>query len=187
MKVLYFDTETTGLDPKRQDIIQIAGIIEIDGNIEEEFMFTCQPFSYENISPAALNVHGYTEEDLKKFESPQKMYIDLKKIFSKYIDKYNRNDKFVPAGQNVKFDIDFLSEFFKKNDDQYFGSWMQWQSIDLLSLTTILKYLGKIDVANFKLETIADAFGIKFNAHDALEDIRTTRILIKKIISDHIK
>ena len=30
-KVLWLDIETTGLDPERHGIVQIAGIIEIDG------------------------------------------------------------------------------------------------------------------------------------------------------------
>ena len=108
MKVNHFDTETTGLDAVKNDIIQIAGIIEIDGEVMEEFHFKCQPHSYENISPQALKINGYTVEQLKTFEDPHVIHKKLVDIFSKYIDKYDREDKFYPAGQNIRFDMGFL-------------------------------------------------------------------------------
>ena len=42
-KIFYFDTETTGLDPKRHDIIQLAYIVEINGEVKEEGEFKLQP------------------------------------------------------------------------------------------------------------------------------------------------
>jgi uncharacterized protein YprB with RNaseH-like and TPR domain len=35
--ILFIDIESTGLDPKRNGIIQIAGIIEINGEVKEKF------------------------------------------------------------------------------------------------------------------------------------------------------
>ena len=187
MKVCYFDTETTGLDSIKNDIIQIAGIIEIDKKVEHEFVFTCQPFSYENISQEALDVHGMSVDDIKEFDKPQVVYKNLINLFSQYINRYDRNDKFYPAGQNVRFDIDFLRQFFIKNRDKYYGSWFNYHAIDLISLSAILEYTGSISVNNLKLETIAEYFGYEFKAHDALEDIKMTRKLIREIIEKYIK
>lgn len=49
-KIIYLDTETTGLDKEKNDVIQVAGIIEIDGKEVERFNIFCQPFSFENVS-----------------------------------------------------------------------------------------------------------------------------------------
>ena len=49
-KLLYFDTETTGLDPVRNGIIQIAGIIVIDGEVKEEFNIKMQPHENDEIT-----------------------------------------------------------------------------------------------------------------------------------------
>jgi len=35
-KVFWFDCETTGIDPRRCAIIQLAGLIEINGKIDEK-------------------------------------------------------------------------------------------------------------------------------------------------------
>lgn len=182
MKVIHFDTETTGLDPVKNDIIQIAGIIEIDGVVKEEFDFRIQPVSYANISHEALAVHGVTVEQMLTYMKPAEGYQKIIQIFGKYVNKWDKADKFTPAGQNVSFDIDFLKQFFLKNNDKYYGSWMNWDVIDLRYLATALKYAGAIDPVNFKLETIARLFGYEFNAHNALDDIRMTRILIHRLL-----
>jgi len=186
MKVLYFDTETTGLDPIKNDIIQIAGIIEIDGEINTEFCVNCQPFNYNNITQEALDTNGYTIEQIRIFDNPAKVYRILIAIFEKYIDRYDKDDKFYPAGQNVRFDVDFLRQFFIKNGDKYFGSWFNYHAIDLMALTAVLKYTGYIDVENLKLESIAKYFDFEFKSHNALEDIKTTRQILKKIISNYL-
>jgi DNA polymerase-3 subunit epsilon len=180
-KVLYFDTETTGLDEKLNDIIQIAGIIVIDGVIQEEFEFKIKPISFENISQEALDVHGYKVEDLQTFPEPHEIYLKLVDIFSKYIDKYNREDKFTPAGYNVEFDLKFLQQFFIKNNDVYFGSFVNWKKIDPLPLLHYLDYCGRIELPNYKLATVCEHFGIELKAHDALGDIRATRELLAKL------
>ena len=69
-KVIYFDTETTGLDPVKNDIIQLACIIEIDNQVVDEFEFKIKPFDFQNISQEALDVHGYTLEMLREFPGP---------------------------------------------------------------------------------------------------------------------
>ncbi|MCU0414180.1 MAG: 3'-5' exonuclease [Ignavibacteriaceae bacterium] len=180
-KVLYFDTETTGLDEKQNDIIQIAGIIVIYGVVQEEFEFKVQPFNYDNISQEALDIHGYNVEQLKTFPEPGEIYLRVIDIFSKYIDKYNKEDKFTPAGYNVEFDLRFLQQFFQKNNDVYFGSWVNWKKIDPLPLLYYLDYCNRINLPNYKLATVCQHFEIELKAHDALGDIRATRELLAKL------
>lgn len=175
-KVIWFDTETTGLNPVHNDIIQIAGIIEIDGKSVEEFNFKCRPHNPENIEQEALDTHGYKKEDIITWEEPQQAFTKLTDVFSKYIDKYSKYDKFIPAGHNVTFDIQFLGEFFKKCGDSYgIGSWMSWQPLDTMVMAVILKRLNKFNPVNMKLQTICNAVGIKYSEHDALEDVRASR------------
>ena len=49
-KLLWIDVETSGLSCVKNDILTIAGIIEIDGNIAEEFYFKCQPHDWNTIN-----------------------------------------------------------------------------------------------------------------------------------------
>jgi DNA polymerase-3 subunit epsilon len=186
VKVLFFDCETTGLDPVKNDIIQLAGIVEIDGKIKDEFNFFSQPFNYDNISPEALEVHGISIDTIKQFPKPQLLKNRLINILSQYVNKYDQNDKFFPAGQNVRFDIDFLSENFKKNQDKYFGSWLWRYPLDLYSLSTALRYKGILKTENLKLETLAKHFNVELKAHDAMSDIRCTREIIRIILDRYI-
>ena len=186
MKILFFDVETTGLDAKKQDIIQIAGIVEIDGEVKEEFNFTCQPFSYANIEQRALDVHGRGVEELKTYQPPQEMYQKLIKIFDKYIDRYNKDDKFIPAGYNVSFDVNFLFEFFKKNDNPYCGAYLDHHKLDPMPVLIMLDLKGTLKLNSYKLANIANDFGIEISAHDAMSDIRATREVCQKVM-EHLK
>lgn len=182
MKVLYFDTETTGIDHKIHDVVQLSGLIEIDGKVEEEFDLYCQPFDFNSINENALAVNKTTVENLKKYPTPKEMYSTFISILAKYVDKFDRNDKFTPAGYNIGFDIEFMNSFFKKNGDNYWGSWQNWSGIDVLPIIRYLAYMKAIDpVENYKLETICQCFKIKIDAHNALGDIKATRSLLKEL------
>ena len=175
-KVLWFDIETTGVDPVKNDIIQIAGIVEIEGSDEEEFSFTCRPHAPDNINPSALEVNRHTIEEISNWEPPFRMLDKLMAVFQKFINKFDRKDKFLPAGHVVTFDIQMLDQFFKKSGDRYgIGSWMTWQPFDTMYLAVILKRLGIINPLDMKLATLANTFGIAPGIHGALSDIRATR------------
>ena len=182
MKVFYVDVETTGLEPKINDIIQLALIIEIDGKVVRKEKFEMQPFNYDNISPEALEVNGLSIEQIKGFDTPQIAYRKIVNILDKYIFKYDKKDKFIPAGYNVKFDVDFLREFFLKNGDKYYGSYFDYHFIDGMALVFAMRYANKLTLENYRLETASKHFGIEINAHDALSDIEATRELILKIM-----
>lgn len=177
-KVLYMDEETTGTDPVKNDVIQLAAIVEINGKVMERFNMRCQPFDYDAISQEALDVNGLTVEQLRTFPEPIELYKALTGVMGKYIDKYDRTDKFTPAGQRVGFDADFLKAFFEKCGDKYYGSWLNWRHVDLLAVVRFLRYAGVLEIENDKLETVAAHFGITFDAHDAMADIETTRNLL---------
>ena len=182
MKIFWNDVETTGLDPKRNDIISLACIIEIDGVIKEEFKLNIQPFDWNNIEMSALKINGITIEQLKTFILPKEAHKKLKSYLKKYVDPYNRNDKFQFAGYNNDFDIKFMSEFFKKCGDKYFGPWIDYHRLDPQVLLQFLHLKGDINLPNYKLETVAKYFGININAHDAMSDIKATREIVQKLI-----
>ena len=182
-KIFYFDVETTGLDCIKNDIIQLAGIIEIDGEIKEEIEFKCQPTSYENISQEALNVHGFNLDTIKGFPDHKECYDYLLTIFDKYINKYDKQDKFIPAGYNVNFDVGFLFEYFKKHGNPYCGAYLDYHKLDPMPVLLMLDLKGTLKLKGFKLTEVCDQLGIKLDkAHDALSDIRSTRELCKKIL-----
>jgi DNA polymerase-3 subunit epsilon len=185
MKVLWFDTETTGLDPVKNDIIQIAGIVEIDGDVKEEFNIKCQPINYDTISQDALKVHGISIDQLKTFQTSKDGKNEFLKIMDKYVDKFNKDDKFTPAGQNVQFDVNMLREWFIKNGERFgSGSYHNYHMIDTVTLARTMSYEKVFHLENHKLETLAKRYSIEIDAHNALSDIRATREVYKSLINE---
>ena len=179
VKALYFDTETTGLNPWKNDIIQIACIVEIDGEVKGEFESKVQPVNWEHLDPKALEVHGYDERTLRTFPETKRVFTQLTDFMSRFVNKFDKGDKFTPAGYNVRFDMEFLQNFFKKQGDQYFGSWVNWKLVDPMYKLYEMDYMGKINLPNYKLATVCQHLGIELKAHDALGDIKATRELLR--------
>lgn len=181
-KILYFDVETTGLDAVKNDITQLAGILEIDGKEVERFNFDVKPFDMENVSKEALEVTGKTMNDLEGYTDPRIIYNKFTIMLSRYVDKYDRNDKIIPAGYNVNFDIQFLRNFFLKNNDVYFGSFFNYRYVDPLAVLYWCRSLGYIELESYKLESVCKHFDIEIDAHDALSDIEATKALNEVLI-----
>ncbi len=185
MKLFFADTETTGLDPRKHEMFQFAFIIEIDGKIVEEVNITMRPTNPEAVTQEALDITKKTIEEIMAYQDPKEAYKQVVAILAKYIDKFDKTDKFVWIGQNPTFDTGFVRVFFKRAGDNYFGSWFRSVPTDLISFVTIMSLKGYLDLPNFKLGTICEALKIKLNAHDALDDVRATReafhILLDKV------
>jgi DNA polymerase-3 subunit epsilon len=187
MKILWFDCETTGLNPIQNDIISLAMIIEIDGEIKDKLYLKIQPHSFENISDEALKINGFTKEDLKTFLPPKEAHKQIVSFFAKYVDKFKKfktmEDKLIPAGYNVLFDIQFLSEFFKKCGDNYFGSFIDYHKLDVASIVLFLQMHKKIDIKGYKLINVAEYLQASIDAHNAESDIAVTRDIAYKLLN----
>ena len=187
-KLLWFDCETTGLDPKKHEIIQIAGIIEIDGIIVDQFDLRCAPENPENVESRALEVQGRTLEEVMAWPSSKKMYEQVLAKFDRHIDKLTITDKMLPCGHNVQFDIGFLNSLFRKNYNKFLFSYFMYAPIDTLVMTAICRMLGLANPVDKngkpinKLDALCDVFNIPRGGHDALGDIRSTRACGMKMI-----
>jgi DNA polymerase III epsilon subunit-like protein len=186
MKILWFDVETTGLNSVENDIISLAMIIEIDGIVMEELYLKIQPCNPDNISNEALTINGFKREEFSTFLPPKEAHKQIITFFNKYVDKYKKNktinDKLIPAGYNVLFDVQFLSEFFKKVGDNYFGSFVDYHKLDVASIVLFLQMHNKIKIEGYKLINVANYLNASINAHDAQSDIRATREVAYKLL-----
>jgi len=90
-KIFYFDVESSGLDSKRNDILSLAYLIEINKEIVETGELFMQPFNYNTINAKALEVNKLSIAQIKEFPTPQETHIELVKLFDRHIDKFNKN------------------------------------------------------------------------------------------------
>jgi len=185
MKQVFFDLETTGTNPAKHGIHQISGEIVIDGVTKETFDFRVRPNPKAEIMQDALDVGGVTKEQILAYPPMLGIYRKFIALLQKYVDKYNKTDKFFLVGyNNAAFDNQFLRGFFLQNNDQYFGSWFWANSIDVMVLASSKLADRRAEMENFKLSTVAKFIGIKIEEeklHDAMYDIYLTREVYKLV------
>ncbi|WP_339003726.1 3'-5' exonuclease [Fusobacterium polymorphum] len=184
-KIIFIDTETGGINAEKSALIQLSGIIEVDGAEKEKFNFYIKPFENSEVNEKALEVQGRTLEELgtEKYIDESIIYKKFLEILDKYIDKYDKNDKFIVAGYNVKFDIDILKALFERNNNKFLFSYFNSSMLDPLYSVRLLQVAGMLPVLeNNKLETWCKYFNIELKAHDSLQDITATKKLIEKLV-----
>ncbi len=183
IKRFFYDLETTGVNHKVNAIHQIAIIVEIDGRVEERLDWKVAPFEGAKIDDKALKIGGVTLEQIQAYPPHEQVYSNLLNLLGKYIDRYNKEDKFHLVGYNNRyFDDHFLRSWFERMGDIYFGSWFWSDSLDVMVLAS--QYLSSVrsKMLNFNLATVAAQLGIVLDEgklHDGMYDGEITRQVYK--------
>ncbi|MCH7590238.1 3'-5' exonuclease [PVC group bacterium] len=183
MKKIWVDCETTGLEPGAHALIQLAGIIEIDGEVVEEFDYQLRPLKGQMINPKALAVSGVTLEEITAYRDSHVSYVEFLGLLEKYIDRFDKSDKFLWIGQNPRFDYGFVEALFNRHENPYLYSFISYHLIDIASIAMALKDAKRIELKSLKLESIAETFDVQFEPHNALEDARACRKIYLKMLS----
>jgi DNA polymerase-3 subunit epsilon len=134
------DLETTGLDPRYDDIIEVAAVHIKDGSVIAEFQSLINP-GYE-ISKFITDLTGITNEMLQNAPKIQ----DVLPGFIEFL-----KDRVLVA-HNANFDINFLYD----NCMYHLGIPLKNDFIDTMRLCRLL-YRG---LPNYKLNTLLQHFGI---------------------------
>ena len=183
-KIIYYDLETTGTDVKYNSIRQISGLIEIDGKVVDEFDYLVKPIPknnpeypnkvwhndrmsiegviYDRGAIEMMKTQGISYELIQTYADSKKTYLDLTKKLIKYVNKFDKKDKFHLIGFNNRFfDDPFFRVFFTENGDNYFGSYFWADSIDVLCLASHALMDQRTTMDDFKLMTVAKKLGIE--------------------------
>lgn len=146
------DIETTGLNPTRDTIIEVAAITFRDAEILDEFSSLVNP--EREIPPHITEITGITSE----------MVIDAPSMFKLRPRLRPKLGDHVLIGHNVEFDLGFLRE-----ERLALGN----HRLDTLTLATILYP----DAGKFNLESLAYYLNLPLKgeqAHRALDDAELT-------------
>lgn len=179
MVKIFFDVETTGTDHRKHSVIQLAGLIEVDGEVVDQFDYKVKPHPKAKIEEAALHVNGKTEEEIMQYPEMKKVHASFVRKLSKYIDKYDKTNKAWLIGFNNRaFDDFFLRMFFELCGDHFIGSWFWVDTLDVLCLASQYLIERRSQMPSFKLKRVAMELGIevdKNDLHDAFYDVKLTR------------
>jgi DNA helicase-2/ATP-dependent DNA helicase PcrA len=178
--ITWLDVETTGVDSKKDHIIELAALHEDkEGLIETFHIFVkpqVKPVNYDEVADMS---HGISWEKLEKEGLTQiEAFQAFKDFLTSKISPFNKYQKTVFAAYNASFDKNFIYEFFNKYRTSriYPGNFFHHAHLDILSTVGLAvrhNLLPRLE--NFKNETVANHFGIEFNAHSAIEDIQASR------------
>lgn len=162
-----FDLETTGLNTIPQSgnmdkIIEIGAFKIKNGVISESFATFINP--EKRLSKEIVDITGITEEMIKDAPTIAEAMPDFVKF---------AEDSILVGHNLVNFDFKFVDHYSNTLDYH-----LERKLIDTLSLSAeVLSGLS-----NYKLNTIADRFGIVFNHHRAIDDaLATAKIFIELI------
>ena len=177
--MIVIDVETSGLDPKENGLLSI-GAVDFE-NPETKFYGECRLKEDAKIDPKALEVNGFTEEQIRQCARSCE---DLLKEFLNWSTTIK--DKTL-EGHNLHFDISFLKENVK-------AAGLKWpfhfRCVDLHGVFYVyLLKKGetiplKEGVSKLDLDFIIDYFKLekRKGAHNALQDALLTREAFEKIV-----
>jgi len=124
-----------------------------------------------------------TKEAIMKFMPPKDFFKQLISFLDKHVSKFDKTDKFLIAGYNVNFDIQFLREFFNKMGHKYYGSYFFNHYLDVMQMAMIYSFITDKKFDSFKLCDVAKGFNLSETAfHSASADINITRELFLRLM-----
>jgi len=163
-KIIAFDTETTGLDPIEDRIVQFAFEIFDPPQFTAELIGLCGTDGV-NISDSAAHVHGLTNEMVAgkpSFDSRLPEILD----FLEFIVKYSKGNYFL-LGYNSPFDLAFLCAALQRCDLT-----MDFDPLRVVDPVIFARMMWKY---GNRLEEVAQRLGIDAGKkHDAGWDAKTT-------------
>jgi oligoribonuclease (3'-5' exoribonuclease) len=160
--LLFIDTETTGLDPNINDIIQIAGILP-----GHRFNYYMKPINLANIDFTSLAVNNISVEKLSTFEDPGR-------VVSCIVRKLP-GTKITLAGWNVHFDMLFLKSLFHKLRRKDFDELFDYRVLDIQSCVRLRLGLS----VNFR--EACKLYGVNLPNHTADGDVSSAYDLYRKL------
>ena len=158
------DLETTGLNPKRDRIIEIGAVKVREGKIVEKFQKLIDP--QQSLEERVEILTGITTEDLKGQPTIRDVLPELQEFLGEE----------VLLGHRVLFDYSFLKRAFTNEKISF-----ERKGIDTLKLAR--QFVTECE--SKKLESLCQHYGIKHQAHRALGDALATVELYQKLVAGY--
>jgi len=169
----FVDTETTGLDDERHEIIDVAVILTDPSgvNVKERFSTRIMPRRLADAEPEALKINQFS--DALWLAGPLMTHQAAAEAV------YRITNNAILVGQNVGFDIGFLRRLITL-ELKTPVAW-HYHSVDTASLGWPLFSSGR--APGLSLGKLCAAAGVPYtNAHTALGDAESCRQLYLKLM-----
>ena len=178
MKQLFLDIETTGFSREWNEIIELAAVLYDSDRKEMLDSFHMYAKPTRGIPANITELTGITNEKVANCKPEWEMML----MFCDWFDSHHID---AIIGHNCKaFDLQFI----KAKSDKYSLHWNgdRINVIDTLALARQMKKKGTLPTENLKQVTIGQYYGINYEAHSALADVRALIQIYNKMIEGEI-
>ena len=187
MRILIFDTETSGLNPQWNVILQLSyQIVDSDSWATQKTVnhYFAWPEDKARVSQEAINVNGLTEEVLMN-----KRLSNRKTALEEFVTDKDSCELLV--AHNLEFDKKFILASCREEGVKYANS--GWgQSYDTMKRTTNYCQLPKDWGSGYKwpkLTELADCLDVDYSQialHDSSGDVELTKQCFRKIVKQRL-
>src|SRR5579885_864954 len=162
VEFVVLDTETTGLRPGPDRVIEVAGVRVRGGEVVASFQHLINPG--RRIPPFIVKFTGITQEMVNEAPSAAEVFPELQRFV----------DGAILVGHNLGFDINFLS-----HEARLLGQVFPLDGLDTIPLAR--RFLPGLK--RFKLDLVAEHLKIPtMNRHRAMGDARVTAAIFLRLL-----
>lgn len=163
------DLETTGFNPQKDRIVQMAAVlVNGRGEVVDTFDTVVRPESPEQYEHGAEHVHGISREMV---ENGMPLRSALSRIWS-------LTDGRVFTAHNAKFDISFLEA-----ESERVG--MKRQVDNYLDTLALARQADSDRQRKHSLQALCEHYGVTVErAHEAMSDAKATATILMKLIDE---
>ncbi|MFW7380976.1 MAG: PolC-type DNA polymerase III [Oligoflexus sp.] len=161
-RLVIFDFETTGLDTRRDQIIEIGALLTENGKIVDEFSSLVNPG--QSLTDTIVKITGITDEMLADKPCIEQVLPDFLKFM----------EGSILVAHNAEFDMAFLRAAAER-----LGYQLDWPCFCTLKLARQLLP----DLESKNLDTLAKHFGLSFEArHRSIGDCKVTSAVLQSML-----
>lgn len=172
--IIVFDTETSGIKPSKDYIIQLSArkFKNEGGELvlnETKNIYIRPPFFLDKKN---IDIHGITNEFLNDKQAEEEAFPEIKEFFG---------EKALLVGYNVDFDIDMLKAVYKRQKAEL----KFWYKLDVLEMARDVLY--EKDIEDYALGTLVRYLGLDkgITFHQADDDVLATCRLMEYCYNEY--
>ena len=175
-ELIIFDTETTGLSPELNHVIQLSAIKCVIDD-EHQFHEIGKMDTYINpgypLPKQIIQITGITDEKLSHFTNESTQWPAIYAFFG---------DSPIVCGHNVPFDFGMMSAMYKRYNKSF-----EPQCLDTLKMAQELHL--KSEAGSHKLGALAEHFGLDYGLtfHNSMDDVTATMRLLRLFTEEYLE